>query len=72
MRNIVSLVVILPLLPLPICQWCTCGPGLSDENAAVGTYFRVFLVVMLLRPDPSSHQMVTDRVRQGEVIIALG
>ncbi len=35
------------------------------------TYFRVFLVVMLLCPDPSSHQMVTDGVRQGEVVVAL-
>lgn len=26
---------------------------------------------MLLRPDPSSHQMVADGVRQGEVVVAL-
>lgn len=26
---------------------------------------------MLLRPDPSSHQMIADGVRQGEVVVAL-
>lgn len=35
------------------------------------SYFRVFLVVMLLSPDPSSHQMVAHGVRQGEVVVAL-
>jgi len=35
------------------------------------SYLRVFLVVMLLRPDPSSHQMVAHGVRQCEVVVAL-
>ena len=32
-------------------------------------YLWVFLVVVLLRPDPASHQMVPDSVCQGEEII---
>lgn len=33
------------------------------------SYFRVFLIVMLLGPDPAAHQVVPDRVGQSEVVI---
>lgn len=36
------------------------------------SYFRVLLVVMLLRPDPAAHQVIPDRVGQSEVVIPLG
>lgn len=35
-------------------------------------YFWVFLIVMLLRPNPSAHQVVPDCVGQGKVVIAFG
>lgn len=36
---------------------------------ASGLYLRVCLVVKLLRPDPSAHQVIPDSVRQGKVVI---
>lgn len=43
----------------------------SWETFVNFTYFRVFLVVVLLGPDPPAHQVVSHRVRQGEVVIPL-
>ena len=51
-----------PTDPFQLCV----RAGLRHQPAA---YFWVFLIVMLLRPDPAAHQVVPDRVGQGKVVV---
>ena len=51
-----------PTAPFQLCV----RAGLRHQPAA---YFGVFLIVMLLRPDPTAHKVVTDRVGQGKVVV---
>lgn len=44
----------------------------SEEQRGGNLYLRVRLIVELLRSDPSAHQVVPHRVRQGEVVIPGG
>lgn len=58
----------LPLPPVSHDQLCV-RAGLRHHTAA---YFGVFLIVMLLRPDPAAHQVISDCVAQSEVVISFG
>lgn len=57
---------------LAICAEDCDGTGTLCHCGNSTAYLGVFLVVVLLRPDPSANQMVAHGVGQGEVVVPFG